>query len=57
LLENGTQGLLVRAEPLWLAEEISRKLVDVVRIIDGALLLDADPTWLERSTQCWSRRA
>jgi hypothetical protein len=45
LLENGTQGLLVRAEPLGLAEEISRRMVDVVRIIDGALFLDADPTW------------
>ena len=27
-----------------LAEEISRKMVDVVRVVDGALLLDADPT-------------
>jgi hypothetical protein len=35
----------VRAEPLMLAEEISRTMVDVVRVVDGALLLDADPTW------------
>jgi hypothetical protein len=28
-----------------LAEEISRTMVDVVRVVDGALLLDADPTW------------
>jgi hypothetical protein len=28
-----------------LAEEISRKMVDVVRVVDGAFLLDADPTW------------
>lgn len=27
-----------------LAEEISRTTVDVVRVVDGALLLDADPT-------------
>jgi hypothetical protein len=34
----------VRAEPLMLAEELSRTMVDVVRVVDGALLLDADPT-------------
>jgi uncharacterized lipoprotein YmbA len=44
--ENPTQeGLLVRAEPLRLAEEISQRMVDVVRTEDGALLLDADPEW------------
>ena len=43
---NGSEGLLlVRAKPLRLAEEISRKMVDVVRVVDGALLLDADPAW------------
>jgi hypothetical protein len=43
---NGSEGLLlVRAEPLRLAEYISRKMVDVVRVVDGALLLDADPSW------------
>jgi hypothetical protein len=43
---NGSEGLLlVRAEPLRLAEQISRKMVDVVRVVDGALLLDADPSW------------
>jgi hypothetical protein len=48
MLENGTEGLLlVRAEPLGLAEEISHRMVDVVCIVDGALLLDADPTWAE----------
>ena len=47
MLENGSgeEGLLVRAEPLEWAEEISRRMVDVVRLIDGALLLDADPAW------------
>ena len=39
------EGLLVRAEPLGWAEEISNRMVSVVRIIDGALLLDADPAW------------
>jgi hypothetical protein len=42
--ENATQeGLLVRAEPLEWAQEISHRMVDVVRVEDGALLLDADP--------------
>jgi hypothetical protein len=46
MLENGSaeEGLLVRAEPMGLAEEIVRMVVDV-RVVDGALLLDADPTW------------
>ena len=39
------EGLLVRAEPLDWAKEISQRMVDVVRLIDGALLLDADPAW------------
>jgi len=46
MTENGREeGLLVRAEPLEWAEEISQRMVDVVRIVDGALLLDADPAW------------
>jgi hypothetical protein len=47
MLENGSgeEGLLVRAEPLAWTEEISHRMVDVVRITDGALLLDANPTW------------
>jgi hypothetical protein len=44
--ENGSEeGLLVRAEPLGLAEEISQRMVDVVRLEDGALLLKVDPEW------------
>jgi hypothetical protein len=39
------EGLLVRAKPLEWAEEISQRMVDVVRVEDGALLLDADPEW------------
>jgi hypothetical protein len=39
------EGLVVRAEPLEWAEEISRRMVKVERIVDGALHLDADPTW------------
>ena len=43
--ENGSEeGLLVRAEPLALAEAVSRRMVEV-RVVDGALLLDADPAW------------
>ena len=47
MLENGSgeEGLLVRAEPLDWAKEISHRMVDVVRLIDGALLLDANPAW------------
>jgi hypothetical protein len=36
------EGLLVRAEPLEWAKEISQRMVDVVRVDDGALLLGAD---------------
>ena len=39
------EGLLVRAEPLQWAQEISQRMVDVVSIVDGALLLEADPAW------------
>jgi hypothetical protein len=47
MLENGSEeGLLVvRAEPLEWAEEISQRMVDVVRVEDGALLLEANPEW------------
>jgi hypothetical protein len=44
--ENRTEeGLLVRAEPLQWAEEISHRMVDVVRTEDGALHLEVDPQW------------
>jgi hypothetical protein len=39
------EALLVRAEPLELAQEISQRMIDVVRTEDGALLLDADAEW------------
>ena len=47
MLEIGRaeEGLLVRAEPLEWAEEISHRMVEVLCIMDGALLLDADPAW------------
>jgi hypothetical protein len=47
MTENGSEEglLLVRAEPLGLAEEISQRMVDVVRLVDGALLLGADLAW------------
>jgi hypothetical protein len=46
MLGNGSgEGLLVRAEPLDLAERVSDAMVAVVRLEDGALLLDADPAW------------
>lgn len=45
MLENGSAGLLVRAEPRGLAERVCRRLVGDVRITDEALWLDADPAW------------
>jgi hypothetical protein len=46
MTESATQeALLVRAEPLEWAEEISQRMVDVVRVEDGALLLEAAPEW------------
>jgi hypothetical protein len=41
------EGLLVRAEPLEWAEEISQRMVDVVRTEDGVLLLKVDSQWAE----------
>jgi hypothetical protein len=44
--ETGSEeGLLVRAEPLTLAQSVCEELVDEVRIMDGALLLAADLAW------------
>ena len=45
MVEKRNEGLLVRAEPLEWAKEISQRMVNVVRIVDGALLLDVDPAW------------
>ena len=39
------EGLLVKAEPLERADEISRRMVAGVRVEDGALLLGANPDW------------
>ncbi len=39
-----SEGLLVSAQPLEVAEEMSRRIVDV-RVVNGTLLLDADPAW------------
>lgn len=45
--ENGSEeSLLVRAEPLALAQSVCEGLVDEVRVINGALLLAADPAWV-----------
>ncbi len=45
MAEKRNEGLLVRAHPLEQAERISRAIVAGVRVVDGALLLDADPAW------------
>ena len=42
IAEKRNEGLLVKAYPLEQAERISRSMVEV-RVVDGALLLDADP--------------
>ena len=44
MAEERSEGLLVRVHPLEQAERISRSMVGV-RVVDGALLLDADPAW------------
>ena len=38
------EGLLMKAHPLKQAERISRSMVRV-QVVDGALLLEADPAW------------
>lgn len=43
MLDNRSEGLLVRAEPLRPARQICQRLVEEVREADGALLLAADP--------------
>jgi hypothetical protein len=48
MLENNREeGLVVRAEPLEWAEDISNRIVEVERLEDGALWLDVDPAWAE----------
>ncbi len=44
IAEKRNEGLLVRAHPLEQVERISRSMVRV-QVVDGALLLDADPAW------------
>jgi hypothetical protein len=44
MAEKRNEGLLVRAHPLEQAERISSSMVEV-HVVDGALLLDADPAW------------
>ncbi len=44
MAEKRSESLLVRANPLEQAERISSSMVEV-RVVDGALLLDADPAW------------
>jgi hypothetical protein len=46
MTETATEErLLVRAEPLQRAVGISRRMVEGVRVEDGALLLGANPHW------------
>jgi hypothetical protein len=43
--EKRSEVLMVGARPLNLAEMVCRRLVEEVQVVDGALLLDADPAW------------
>ena len=45
MAEKSSEGLLIGARPLDLAEMICRRIVGGVRTVDGALLLEADPAW------------
>ena len=57
MTENGSEeGLLVRAEPLGLAEDISQRMVDVVRVVNGALRVgkgDQSPARVLGAGRCW----
>ena len=44
MAEKRNEGLLIRAHPLEQAERITRSMVEV-QVVDGALLLAADPAW------------
>jgi hypothetical protein len=57
-LENGSagaEGLPVRVEPLEWAEEVSQRMTNVERTMDGALLLEVDPLSCQRciARQFW----
>jgi len=44
--KGSEEGLLVvRAEPLEQAQRICNNLVDGVRVVNGALLVEVDPDW------------
>jgi hypothetical protein len=44
--ENRSEGLVVRAEPIELAEQICERLLTEVRVMDGSVLwLGAEPEW------------
>jgi hypothetical protein len=47
VIENRNEGVLVKAEPLAWAEEVSHRMVDVVCVDDDALLLEVGPEWAE----------
>ena len=42
---KGREGLLVRAEPIEVAERLCRRLSDEVWVADDALFLIIDPEW------------
>jgi hypothetical protein len=43
--ENRSEGLVVGAEPMELAEQICERLLTEVRVMDGVLWLGAEPEW------------
>ena len=42
---KGSEGLLIRAEPIEVAERLCRRLCDEVWVADDALFLLTDPEW------------
>lgn len=43
--KNTNEGLLIRVEPLQRAKEVLEMMVEGVRVIEGALQLDAGPSY------------
>ena len=44
--ENRSEGLVVRAGPIGLAERICERLVTDMRVMDGVLWLGFEPAWV-----------
>jgi hypothetical protein len=45
MVEKRNEGLLVEAEPLDVAEQLCDRAAEVRVVVDGKLLLEANPVW------------